>query len=219
MCAHNQNQPGEQVPQLFIRYLLSNRSLAALGAAVAVTALYLFGFLDRWWWAIAAAAYAAVWTLPLDTKKKAEPVPADVSTQESLTWLQTTAMKDLPASARALLGDILERIQDVLPRLKELEGAGLIQAENRAALKQTVKVFLPNAVGTYLRLPASYARTAKVSDGLTAEDLLVTQLRTLQTHVRGIQENLLSSDVDELVAQSRFLNEKFARPIELVSRD
>jgi hypothetical protein len=200
------------MPTLLLRYLLSNRNLAAMAAAGGITTLFFFGVIDKWWWAIAGAAYAAVWLLPLDSKPRAAPAPADLSTQQAITWLQETAMSRLPASARHILDDILTQVKDILPRLKEMEGTGLVQVENRAALKQTVKGFLPAAVETYLRLPPLYARTAKVANGQTAEEVLLMQLRTLQTQIHSIQENILSSDVDALVAQSQFLTEKFSQP-------
>lgn len=201
------------MPNLLLRYLLCNRNLAAMGAAGVITALYVAGLIDKWWWAIAAAAYVAVWLLPLDPRPKdVPPVSADLSTQQALDWLHEVAMQKLPASARNILGDILEQVKDILPRLKEMEGTGLVEVENRAAIKQTVKGFLPSAIGAYLRLPPLYARTAKVANGQTPEDVLVAQLRTLQTQVHAIQENILSSDVDALVAQSQFLKEKFSQP-------
>ncbi|KWU19119.1 hypothetical protein [Burkholderia cenocepacia] len=200
------------MPNTFLRYLLSNRNLAAMAAAGAITALYLVGIIDKWWWALAGAAYAAVWLLPLSTKPAPAPVAADLSTQQALEWLEDRAMGRLPASARSILADILVQVKDILPRLKEMEGAGLLQVENRAALKQTVKQFLPGAIETYLRLPPLYARTAKVAAGQTAEEVLLGQLRTLQTQVHAIQGNILSSDVDALVAQSQFLSEKFSQP-------
>ncbi|VTU42938.1 MULTISPECIES: hypothetical protein [unclassified Variovorax] len=204
------------MPAKLLKFLLCDRNLYAVGASCAVTVLYLLGIIDAWWWLIAAAAYAAVWLLPIGPETKVESKPIDLSTEASLQWLRDNAMPKLPASARDILSDLIERAHDLMPRLKEMEGAGLVQATNRAELKQTVKIFLPQAVEAYLRLPPLYARTARVADGQTAEDLLLGQLRTLQAHVETLQAGILSAEVDTLLAQSRFLNQRLAQPVSVL---
>jgi hypothetical protein len=197
------------MPNIVLRYLLCDRNLYAIGAAAVITVLFLVGAIHTWWGLIALAAYASVWLLPIGSETKVVAAPVDVSTQQAVDWLRDTAMSKLPLAAREVLGNILERVQELMPRLKELQVDGLVQAENRTALKQLVKSYLPQAVESYMRLPPLYARTAKVAEGRTAEEVLLEQLKTLQSHVVKIQDGLLSSEVDALLSQSRFLNEKF----------
>ena len=182
-------------------------------AAYLVGALVGALFAGRWWWVVASCAAATVYLWPQRaasvTTSPAEGPSPDKTTAQALQWLQNVAMGKLPASARDVLADIIQRAQELMPRLKEMEQAGMVQAPNRVALKQMVKVFLPQAIENYNSLPAVYARTHKGADGLTAEDLLLNQMRLMAQHLQQLQEQAYAESVDALLAQSHFLNERF----------
>jgi hypothetical protein len=102
--------------------------------------------------------------------------------------------------------DIAATIRDTLPRADAL-GPGSAQAH---ALVQTATDYLPEALGTYLKLPRAYAETERVSDGKTALQLLCDQLDLLGARMHDVFTAVCQSDADALVAHGRFLNEKFA---------
>ncbi|MBI3228911.1 MAG: hypothetical protein HYZ45_01610, partial [Burkholderiales bacterium] len=110
---------------------------------------------------------------------------------------------------------ILNRVDALMPRLKEMEEQGSIEAPSRAMLKQTVTRLLPDAIETYLRLPAAYANMNKLSNGKTARDVLEEQLLLLNEHVITLEENLLSADVNSLLANGAFLQEKLQPGLKL----
>jgi len=54
---------------------------------------------------------------------------------------------------------------------------------------------------------------ASLGDGKNAQELLTEQLVMLQEHVHSLEENLLSADVNTMLANGRFLQEKFQRNV------
>ncbi|CAN5403319.1 hypothetical protein BH11PSE11_BH11PSE11_14840 [soil metagenome] len=191
-----------------LRYLLSNSNIAGSAAALLVIGLYLAGIIGTAWGWLALGAYVGA-ALPFAFIGTPAHMPEGLSTEDALSWLKSSAMPKLPPNAKAVLADILNRVADLMPRLKEMETQGMIEASSRAMLKQTITKLLPDAVENYLRLPATYAKTKTFEGGKSAQDLLQEQLELLQTHVHGLEENLLSSDVNSMLANGKFLQEKF----------
>lgn len=202
---------------LVLKYLASPRGRLAAAAAGVATVAHFVGLYDSGWPLVAGAAYVGVWLLPVGKPKTETPPPpaAERTTAQAIEHLRSSVMPNLPLASRELLGDILKRASELMPKLKEMQGAGLVQLENRTELKQTVKTHLPLALEAYLKLPSNYARTAKLQDGRTAEDHLMDQLTMLRDHVKGLQEAAITDDVNKLLAQSRYLNENFRKPLGL----
>ena len=168
------------------RYLFSNSNIAGSIAGLLVVFLYLLDVIDNGWMLLAAGGYIAA-ALPFAFRDKPTHMPEGLSTAESLEWLRTYAM----------------------PRLKQMEQDGLVEASSRALLKQTVTRLLPDAVENYLKLPPAYANLKAIDGGKTAQVLLLEQLDLLQKHVHSLEENIVSADVNSMLANGRFLQEKF----------
>lgn len=195
------------------RFLLSNGNLAGGIAAVGVVGLYLTGVIHHYWMALATVAYAGGFVSMY--RPSVQTLPDGVSTQESLDWLRDKVLPKLPSDAGAVLSSILGITSELMPRLKDMEAKGLVQTENRVMLKQTITRYLPDIVESYLKLPPVYARSAKVADNKTPNQLLVEQLTLLETHVAEIREGVLSKEVDGLLANGRFLQDKFSKGFRL----
>lgn len=195
------------------KFLLSNNNLAGVGAAALMVVAYLAGLIHAYWYVLALLAYG-LGVLLMPSRKAAE-LPQGTSTLESLAWLRSEVMPALPTEAAKMLGQILEVADSLMPRLKEMEAAGAIQADSRATLKQTVTRYLPDVVTGYLKLPTMYAASAKVADGKTANQLLLEQLTMLHEHVVEIRNGVYSEDVDALLTNGRFLQQKFAKGLHL----
>jgi hypothetical protein len=191
-----------------LRYLLSPGNMLGSSLLLLVVAAYLFDVIDSNWWQLALGAYVGGY-LPFAFKDQPAHMPEGLATADALDWLRHSALPKLPPAAKPVLTDIIHRIDGLMPRLKEMETQGLVEASSRALLKQTVTRLVPDAVEAYLRLPPAYARIATFTDGKTAQDLLTEQLMLLKQHVVSLEENLLSSDVNSLLANGRFLQEKF----------
>lgn len=189
------------------RYLLSNGNLAGCSAAMAVILLFFTGMIHNYWFVLAALAYGGGYFSMI------RPAPVRLvegaNTTDSLLWLRVTALPKLPAESARILSDIIDVTEELMPRLKEMEGQGMVQAQNRTMLKQTINRFLPDALESYLKLPAVYARNTKVDGSKTPNEVLFDQLSLLNKHVHEIRDGILSAEVNTLLTNGRFLQDKF----------
>jgi hypothetical protein len=197
----------------FTRYLMSNGNLAGCAAAATMTVLYLVGVIDSYWGVLSVVAYGAA-AVGFGRSAPPKQLPQGLDTQVYLDWLRTQALPKLTGEASASLQRILDTATELWPRLKELQDQGLVQVENRTMLKQTLTQLLPEMVTNYLQLPAVYARTYKVN-GKTPQVLLEEQLTLLESHVMQIRDGVYSREVDKLLANGRFLQEKFDQSLRI----
>jgi hypothetical protein len=100
---------------------------------------------------------------------------------------------------------ICSTVRDTVPRLNQL-GGGTRDAHSVMA---TVTSYLPEALGTYLRLPRSFADRRPVENGKTSLMLLVDQLDLLAVTMDKIFDAAYRADAEALAAHGRFLAEKF----------
>lgn len=189
------------------RFLLSNRNMAGCGGALLVLALYLVGVIDAYWYALAALGYGIGYVaIP-------QPVvahcPEGLGSTDTLNWLESKALPQINGEAHNLLRNILTVAKELMPRLKELETQGMVQAENRSKLKQLLNNYLPSVLEGYLKLPSLYAKSARVAGGKTAQVLLVEQLQLLDGHVMELRDSVYSENINGLLASGQFLKEKF----------
>lgn len=147
--------------------------------------------------------------------RDAEPfdVPRVPTGQELLTQLDALE-SDIDEKARAdrispvvavRVHDISATARDIIPRLNQL-GGGTRDAHSVMA---TVTSYLPEALGTYLRLPRTYADTRPVAGGKTSLMVLVDQLDLLSVTMDKILDAATRRDVQALVAHGQFLADKF----------
>ena len=201
--------------QAIYRYLYSASNILGLAAALGVTLAFLAGVFSHFWGVFAVAGYASAALLAYAFKQEPKHIADGLPTSEALAQLRQYFMPKLPTNARKILGDILNRVDALMPRLKEMEEQGQIDAPSRAMLKQTVTRLLPDAIETYLRLPTAYANMNKLHNGKTAREVLEEQLVMLNEHVVSLEDNLLSADVNSLLANGQFLQEKLQPGIKL----
>ncbi len=189
------------------RYLQSRANMFGSIAAIIVVVAQLLNFLGSNWWLLALGAYVGA-SLPFLFGRQATRLPQQMHTAEALQLLREDLLPRLPPQPQQVLEDIINTVDALMPRLKEMEAQGLVEASSRAMLKQTVTHLLPDAANTYLRLPPEYANQVAIDGNKTAQDLLLDQLHMLQEHVNELEANLLSADVNKLLANGRFLQDK-----------
>jgi hypothetical protein len=78
-------------------------------------------------------------------------------------------------------------------------------------LQKTTTEYLPNTLDAYLALPPGYAHAAVSPDGKTALQALWEQLNLLDSKLDEIAYSLNRHNLDRLVANGRFLEERFGR--------
>jgi len=78
-------------------------------------------------------------------------------------------------------------------------------------VRQTASEYLPRTIEAYLALPPGNAERITLADGKTALQELKEQLDLLDTKLTEIAENLQRRDLDRLLANRRFLEERFGQ--------
>jgi len=113
----------------------------------------------------------------------------------------------VPSMVQARVERIQATLRDTIPRLDQL-GAGSRDAHSVMA---TVTSYLPEALGSYLRLPRSFADRRPIEGGKTALLVLIDQLDLLSATMDQIFDAVCRSDAEALVAHGKFLEEKFGK--------
>jgi hypothetical protein len=131
--------------------------------------------------------------------------------RSALDKLQHQADERLPDDLATKVGAIRQTILDVLP----LANRSSIDRQDLFALERTVTDYLPSTINAYLTLPRAYANTRAVDHGKTAKDLLGEQLDLIESKMQEISEAVSRDDVNKLLAQGRFLEDRFGHGNEL----
>lgn len=137
--------------------------------------------------------------LSLPAPPTAEDVYAALDQTEHL--LTSTA---LPSVVTARGQRVVDTVRDTVPRLARLSGSDL-----GYTIIATATDYLPEAIGGYQRLPRRYADTRPVDGAATSLMVLVDQLDLLGLTMDKVFDAVFREDARELVAQGRFIAEKF----------
>lgn len=196
-----------------LRVMLSNSNIAGCALALIAVFLYLFGVIGSLWFLITVLSYGIGFITFYQPGPKH--TPEGLSTEEALEWLHGNVLPRLSGESSRLLRSILDVVAELAPRLKELERVGIVQADNRAALKLLIVKHLPESLERFLKIPALYAKTAKVDGERTAQQLLVEQLNILDLHVKELRDSLYKDDINALLVNGQFLRDKFQNQFRL----
>ena len=199
--------------QRLMLFLYSANNIAGCALALCGLALFFTGVIDAYWWAIIAGLYSAgVLGWPRsDLAHTAE--RAELSTEllaEQVRRLVDSVAKGLPKEAVELLRSIQSTLSELLPRLKELRDRGVISAKDSFTVLETVRRYLPDTLAAYLRLPKFYAQVQTLGDGRTASQVLLDQLKVLDTSLKDVAKSAFTGDAEALITNGRFLETKFA---------
>jgi hypothetical protein len=124
---------------------------------------------------------------------------------KALDQIAAQSSKRLPVDLAAKVEAICATVRDVLPRL----GTTTIPREDLFTIERTVTDYLPTSLNSYLTLPRTYANTRVVRDGRTANQILGEQLDIIDEKMREVADAVARDDVGKLLAQGRFLAERF----------
>ena len=111
----------------------------------------------------------------------------------------------VPAVVRSRALRVTGTVRKTLPRLAIL-GLGSYDSYSVVA---TATDYLPEAIGSYLRLPRDWADSRPVDGGKTSLLLLVDQLDLLATTMDAIYDAANTTDAAALISHGRFLKERF----------
>jgi len=194
-------------------FLYSANNIAGCVLALGGLTLFFAGVIDAYWWAIVGGLYAAgaVGWPRSDLARTAE--QAELSTElmaEQVKKLVDSVAKGLPKEAVEVLHSIEATLTELLPRLRELRDRGVISAKDSFTVLETIRRYLPDTLATYLRLPKVYAQVQTLSGGRTASQILVEQLKVLDSSLKDVAKSAFTGDAEALITNGQFLEAKFA---------
>ena len=111
----------------------------------------------------------------------------------------------LPPDIQVKVAEIRGEILELLPRT----AAFAFGSEDLYVIQRTATDYLPSTLRAYLALPEASASTPVPQVGRTPLQLLREQLQLLDDRLDEITEAVHQQDSDRLVANGRFLEERF----------
>ena len=195
----------------FEAYLYSRRNIVGSALALGGLGLFFTGLLSGPIWAPVVAALYAIGVLLTPTDRKIDltlDATADAGEiRKGLDRLQNTITGRVADDIVAQVADIRGSIEQTLAS----NPTGLSQADQNVFLiRQTALEYLPRALNAYLALPRTYAERRAVANGRTPHDELLAQLQLLNSKMQEVADNIAKRDTDRLIANGRFLQERFA---------
>jgi hypothetical protein len=112
--------------------------------------------------------------------------------------------------------DVLAAVEDASRSIQltmPVEGQSGMSAIDPTVMliRQTALHYLPQSLQAYLALPRIYAERVPVQDGKTAKEVLIEQLQLISQKMKETSQAMYQNDADRLLANARFLQERFAR--------
>lgn len=116
---------------------------------------------------------------------------------------------DLPPDLAAQVA----RIQEKAAALRSSEQQPYLHVEDRRRVEETVEEYLPRILATHRAFPRGSEGWTVESEGTTVRDLIARQLTVLEENLDDIARRVFQAGADHLVAQQRFLEERFQRQL------
>ena len=160
--------------------------LAAVGIAIAVAALLVFG----------GARPQPMPTVPSD-------LPNGLMVQRFDSYIyRTRAMLPAPAQAEVdAMSALLPSLRQTLERVPDLD-------PNAQDARRLMAKHLPGLIDSYAQVPMSY-RTAADDDGKSADQRLVEALSASRQALKDIGDRLARNDLDAFETQGRFIENRY----------
>lgn len=195
----------------------------ALGAAVLV--LKGLGFLGGLGLLLAAGGYVAGWVigamwlgLPswsgddwelLEFKDEGDAREAMLRALDGVRRLTDyNPGNRIPASLQARVLQLCQTLDELLQQWERSKGNLSLQDSFHA--RHIAIRYLPEALNTYLSIPAKFATTKLLDNGKTAVATFEGTLADLETKVNQLADDLAGQDAHAFLVHSQFLQQKFA---------
>ena len=192
-------------------FLYSRRNIVGSLLALGGLALYLVGLLRGIiWLPIIVGLYLIGYLLV--------PGEQDLSIQLGAAQDASEVRDGLQRLVRGVRGKVAD---DLYAKLAEHPGVDPARRSKRKALSVTVRIpnvylirqtaltYLPDAFSTYLRMPRTIAERRPIAGGRTPHDVLLEQLDLMDRRLADVADDIARNDTDKLLANGRFLAERF----------
>jgi hypothetical protein len=192
-----------------LRYLGSGKNAAGTALALGGLGLHLAGVVGDIWPLVVPAMYLiGALVVPSRTPRPMASDHFDAGRIErALDGTLDMATGRVPADVFAKVASIRRRTLELLPKAGDLPGG----SQDLFVLQRTATDYLPASVRYYVSLPSHYATTHVVQDGKTPLQVLHDQLDLLDEEMAEIGDAINRRDSDRLLAQGRFLEQRFGR--------
>lgn len=124
---------------------------------------------------------------------------------ESLSAIQKSVNGKVSRNVQQKIFTISDTIRGILPRAGEL-GLG---SDEMHILRRTATDYLPSTVSPYLAMPRFYAEHTTVQNGMTSEQILLTQLDLIEEKLQHIEHAIVQNDISKILSNGQFLKERF----------
>jgi hypothetical protein len=119
----------------------------------------------------------------------------------------------IPASLQTRVLQLCQALEALLQQWERSRGTLTLQDSFDA--RHIAISYLPDALNTYLSIPAAYATSRVLENGKTAQDTFKDTLEELDGKVRELADDLATQDAHAFLVHSRFLQQKFGAGPEL----
>lgn len=119
----------------------------------------------------------------------------------------------IPPSLQARVLQLCQALEALLQQWERSRGTLTLQDSFDA--RHIAISYLPDALNTYLSIPAAYATSRVLENGKTAQDTFRDTLEELEGKVRELADDLAAQDAHAFLVHSRFLQQKFGAGPEL----
>ncbi|MDR0360023.1 MAG: hypothetical protein LBJ87_11270 [bacterium] len=135
------------------------------------------------------------------------PPPPGPASPHGIVASPETRPPDLPPDLAAQVA----RIQEKATALQSPEQQPYLHVEDRRRVEETVEEYLPRILATHRAFPRGSEGWTVESEGTTVRDLIARQLTVLEESLDEIARRVFQAGADHLIAQQRFLEERFQR--------
>ena len=202
------SDPGRIDVSPVLRYLYSGKNIVGCTLALFGLLLFFTGVVTSLFWPFIVIAMYVIGALlaPGPTKLELAGTSFDPdSIRRSLQQQLSKANGKLSPQLQQKLQGIADTIQGILPHYADFPAG----SPDLFVVGRTATDYLPSALQAYLNLPRAYATLHKMANGKTADQVLSDQLDLLATKMDDVADAVHKKDSDALLANGRFLEEKF----------
>jgi hypothetical protein len=208
------------------RFLFSPANWTGLAFSLVAVALVALGLLSTTWLAIAVLAYGVGFVCgglwlgwpqlsgpAWDELRFADDDDSRDAAKRALAGIRRLVNANpgrrLPAMVGAKLLKLCDDIELMLAQWERAQGQWSVEDTFHA--RHIAVRYLPDALQSFWSIPAEFATTKRLENGLTAEAVLGQTVDELSGKVRELNDALAAHDAQAFLDHSKFLSEKFGQ--------
>jgi hypothetical protein len=202
------------LPQRLWLFLYGWPNIVGCSLALLGVGLHFFALLGPGWLPIVAGLYGIGWLATwLRLADKPIQTAPTLEIGQLLVWVQRLRAQvemKIPHDSLRQLDSIIATLSHLVPKLEEFYARESWDRRDLFLVQRIVSEYLPNTLNAYMRLPPAYSAMHRVAGrNQTPRELLLEQMTLLDEQLEKILENALAEDVDAMLANEHFLQERF----------